>query len=313
MYIENIMLVQKINLQNKKERRNVILNYDKFLYENYPNISYAQTKILHLNHYFSTQNHLKASSYNRKITYLRKFYDWLLVNGYHAKNLSLHLKFKKLPQNLPKSITLEQAIRLCDPLPDEINLLRENEIYARNQAIVEFLFSTGVRNSELREIRLADLSADLTSCVIFTKKGGNVRTVYLGSYARNALLNYLKIRQFSLDIEVLNAKNFKRTDFKKDNALLFCNLDCKAMYTQELNLCVKNLAIKRLGFSVNPHQIRHTFATVMLRATGCLSSVQKMLGHRKITSTEVYCDLELRDKKKALDLFHPRNAMRILK
>lgn len=301
MYIENIMLVQKINLQNKKERRNVILNYDKFLYENYPNISYAQTKILHLNHYFSTQNHLKASSYNRKITYLRKFYDWLLVNGYHTKNLSLHLKFKKLPQNLPKSITLEQAIRLCDPLPDEINLLRENEIYARNHAIVEFLFSTGVRNSELREIRLADLSADLTSCVIFTKKGGNVRTVYLGSYARNALLNYLKIRQFSLASGASNTN------------LLFCNLDCKAMYTQELNLCVKNLAIKRLGFSVNPHQIRHTFATVMLRATGCLSSVQKMLGHRKITSTEVYCDLELRDKKKALDLFHPRNAMRILK
>lgn len=243
-------------------------------------------KYKHIHRFLLTLHHLKPSTYNLWLSHIKGFLRYCEQHN-HVKVILPLLMKKREDTLLPKNISLTMMLALCQPRKNEKTHL---QTYLRNQAIIEFLFSTGVRSIELRQLRVGSLSDDLSRCVIATAKSGVTRTVYLGNPAREALLTYL---------------NSWNIDKRKDkHQYLFTSKD-KAMTGTMLYNSVKNLAKKRIGIAVTPHMIRHTFATEMLRATGCLRSVQELMGHVNISNTARYCYLNYHDVLQAINKYHP--------
>ncbi len=290
-YLEN----QPIGTKNIRIKKRVVSDY--LLYLSRKNVNLIKTKTRHIEDYLRTLKHLKASTYNEYVYILRDFYRYLYSHHFINIDWGDYLIKKKTPQTLPRNIPLDLMMQLCTPTEKEYENLKQSIIAIRNQAILEFLFSTGVRSAELLEARLKYLSYDLTECFIPTKKKGLPRYVYLGKPAREALSKYLKKRGIS-SLAQLN---------KQQDDYIFVNKYNNNISHTTLRRIIINLAIKRIGTSVTPHMIRHTFATEMLRSSGCLRSLQIMLGHKAITTTQIYTHLDINDQIVAIDDFHPRS------
>ena len=242
-----------------------------------------------IHEFLFTLRDFETSTYNNYLIYLRQFLTWLERNHQIAP-MSWLLHSKPVEDSLPRNIPLFQMEQICTPAEQEADLL-PSRLALRNQAIVEVLFSTGVRNSELRNIRVRHLSVDLTECTIATLKGGVNRTVYLGEAAVNALQRYLLC---------------ENVDRQKDaNRYVFLNCHGQRMSARTLIAIVKAMGIQRCGCPVTPHMFRHTFATEMLRACHSIRSVQVMLGHKSINTTTRYCHLDFDEQMKAVSAFHP--------
>lgn len=276
--------------QTKSTNKKVISDYINHLAE----VTIAKATIKHLNAYLLQLSELKPSTYNLRISLLRQFYQWL-----HDKQIALnwgeYLVKKKEPKILPKNIPLHLMIKLCTPTEDESPF---NNKGLRNQAIIEFMFATGVRSIELRKAKLKYLSEDLSECFIATAKCGVPRYVYLGEPAQQALKAYLNTRGICFE------KGLSKSELELP--IFTANLTkTKAIDYQTLKDAITALSIQRIGLVVSPHMIRHTFATEMLRANGNIRALQILMGHKKIDSTMVYCHLCTTDKIKAIKAHHP--------
>lgn len=250
----------------------------------------VEVKNSHIYDWLQTRSHLKANTYNLELFCLKSLLRFVSRNG--GKPVALEqLKKKPVPEQLPNNIPLDQMITLCTPLPDE---RLETVLELRNQAIVEFFFSTGVRSIELRHIRMGQLSPDFTECSIPSAKGSRDRIVYVGKEARLALRAYLHKRG-------IHPQN-------SPDAWLFCNRSGGQLQRTALYDLVRAIGKLRLGFPIAPHMLRHTFGTEMLRACGCLRTVQEMMGHVCIRNTAIYCGLDYRDKLAAIAQFHPHGG-----
>lgn len=252
-----------------------------------------KTELGDVEKYLLKQKHLKTTSLNRLISQLKEFYHYLQQHDIIRISFAHMIKNRKVGKQLPRALSQSTIAALCTPLDDELPLNQLTNI--RNQAIIEFLYSTGVRNMELITATVGQISPDLRYCWIKTRKGGNDRIVFLGKYARCFLYQYLTARRI----------NCKDRGTSK-NAPLFLSNYNRPMNKRTLTRIVKNLAIKRIGSPVTPHMIRHTFATDMLRGSSCLRTVQKMLGHTSVNSTIKYCHLSITDKQMAIQKHHPR-------
>lgn len=292
----NVVEQEDIVQRNKNVKSRLITRYLDFLSEH--KIDVTQSTIREVNHYLATElNHLAPSSYNHRIFILRHFYQWLYENKMINVDWSSHILCKKEPQLLPKNIPAHLMKALCTPTADDLEKLKASSIMKRNQAMIEFLYSTGVRSIELRQAKVKDLSDDLAQCFISTVKSGVPRYVYLGEPAKQALADYLLCRGIVLSSKCLKSAVANQSIFMSHKA-------CAMSYTA-VKLVVRKLSIARIGIVVTPHMIRHTFATEMLRATGNIRALQLMLGHRSINSTMCYCHLDLADRKQAIDTYHP--------
>ena len=240
----------------------------------------VEAKNNHIYDWLQTRSHLKANTYNLELFCLKSLLRFVSCNG--GKQVALEqLKKKPVPEQLPNNIPLDQMIALCTPLPDE---RLETVLELRNQAIVEFFFSTGVRSIELRHIRMGQLSPE----------GSRDRIVYVGKEARLALRAYL------------NKRGIRPQDAL--DAWLFCTRSGGQLQRTALYDLVRAIGKRRLGFPIAPHMLRHTFGTEMLRACGCLRTVQEMMGHVCIRNTAIYCGLDYRDKLAAIAQFHPHGG-----
>lgn len=236
-----------------------------------------------------TLRDFETSTYNNYLIHLRQFLTWL-ERHHQVAPMSWLLHGKPAEDSLPRNIPLFQMEQICTPAEQEADL-PPSRLALRNQAIVEVLFSTGVRNSELRNMRVGHLSADLTECTIATLKGGVNRTVYLGEAAVDALQRYFQ------------SESVERQ--KDANRYVFPNCYGKQMSAKSLLTIVKAIGIRRCGCPVTPHMFRHTFATEMLRGCHCIRSVQEMLGHKSINTTTRYCHLDFDGQMKAVNAYHP--------
>lgn len=258
-------------------------------------------KISDVNGYLSQQDHLSSATYNWYASILRVFHRYLYEKDIIKIDLSSCIFNKKTPNILPRNIPLNLMIKLCTPTPQEKAKLSSSVLLMRDQAMIEFLFSTGVRSAELLDAKIKNLSHDLSECLINTKKNGIPRYVYLGKPAQEALKRYLHKRG------IVNLRSTSKTEQKQ---YIFQNSRGGRLSYTALNVIIKKCAAERIATHVTPHMFRHTFATEILRSSGCLRSVQKLLGHRNIASTQRYCHLDVKDRMKAIDDFHPRSQVR---
>lgn len=232
-----------------------------------------------------------AATMARKIATLRSFHRWLDKNGIIDSNPMLLIRTPRQDKRLPKAIDVEQVEQLL-AAPDDTELLG-----ARDRAILETLYSTGIRVSELVSINLNDID-DAGQALIVRGKGKKERIVPLGSHALAALQHYTNMLRSSRQFADMADTN---------NAPLFINKHGGRLSTRSVRRKVsKYLAQAGLDPDISPHTLRHSFATHLLDNGADLRSVQELLGHQSLSTTQVYTHLTTQRMREAYDDAHPR-------
>ncbi len=232
-----------------------------------------------------------AATTARKIATLRSFHKWMEKRSLIERNPMLAIRTPKQAKRLPKAVSVEQIEQLL-AAPDDATLLG-----ARDRAILETLYSTGIRVSEVVGINRADLD-DAGEAILIRGKGRRERVVPLGSHALAALRRYVTMHDSELAEAGLRAE---------PGMPLFVNKHGGRLSSRSVRRKVtKYLEEVGLDPEISPHTIRHSFATHLLDNGADLRSVQELLGHQSLSSTQVYTHLSNRRMRDAYDKAHPR-------
>ncbi len=224
---------------------------------------------------------------SRKLSAVKSFYRFLLRRGYLESTRLLALSGPKLPQELPRVLTVDEALRLVET-PEDSSFLK-----LRDRVALELLYGSGLRASEACLLRIEDIRLEIRLLRI-KGKGRRERLVPLGRKAVEILKKYLPARE-----KFLREKG-------KHTPYLLLNVRGDPLSARSLHRLVKNYA-QRLGLSnVHPHVLRHSFATHLLESGADLRSIQEMLGHRRLTTTERYTHLDFGHLARVYDNAHPR-------
>ncbi|MHC4415417.1 MAG: tyrosine recombinase XerC [Planctomycetota bacterium] len=238
-----------------------------------------------------SQQHYSPATMARKIATLRSYHRWLEKRGLIKSNPMLMIRTPKQSKRLPKAIDVEQVEKLLSA-PDDSNLLG-----ARDRAILETLYSTGIRVSELVGINRDDID-ESAAALIVRGKGRKERIVPLGSHALAALRHY---------VTMLDAELIRGGGTRDPNAPLFINKHGGRISTRSVRRKVsKYLAQAGLDPNISPHTLRHSFATHLLDNGADLRSVQELLGHQSLSTTQVYTHLSTQRMRDVYDDAHPR-------
>ena len=231
---------------------------------------------------------LARSTRARKLAAVRGYHRFLVAEGISDDDPTILVDVPRRSRTLPKALTVERVIRLIEA-PDRGTLLG-----VRDAAILEFLYATGSRVTEAATVGLTDLDLD-SATVILTGKGSKQRLVPLGSHARTAIREYLPIR-----LELLSEE--ERSD------VLFVNARGRGLTRQGMWEIVKRngrlAGIERS--SLSPHVLRHSAATHMVEGGADLRTVQEMLGHASISTTQVYTRVSPDHLLEVFVMAHPR-------
>lgn len=232
-----------------------------------------------------------AATMARKIATLRSFHRWLAREHLIGANPMLLIRTPRQSKRLPKAIDVDQVEKLL-AAPDETTLLG-----ARDRAILETLYSTGIRVSELVGLNRDGFDKE-SQALIVRGKGRRERMVPLGSHAMAALSHY---------ITMLETEQRQAGVTYDPNAALFINKHGTRLSTRSVRRKVsKYLAQAGLDPDISPHTLRHSFATHLLDNGADLRSVQELLGHQSLSTTQVYTHLTTQRMRQAYDDAHPR-------
>lgn len=227
---------------------------------------------------------LTARTQARRLSALRQFFRFLVRREVLDSDPSQNIEPPKLPKSLPKSLSQEQIARLIESVQGE----QPEDLRAR--AIIETLYATGLRVSELIKLRMTDIKSHEGKVLQVTGKGGKTRLVPLGKRAASTLSAYIDKARPSFA--------------SKPNDWVFPSRSDKHLTRQRLFQIVQQ-AGQGLGVEISPHQLRHSFATHLLENEADLRSVQLMLGHADVATTQIYTHVVESQLKNTLETFHP--------
>jgi integrase/recombinase XerC len=243
---------------------------------------------------------LSKASAARALAAVRSWFRWLARFGYVHQNVASLVATPKLPKHLPRVPSIEQMNRVIDSIEG-----RDEESTAtwpaRDTVIFELLYGCGIRNAELTGLNLADIHW-ANEAVLVRGKGQKQRYVPLGDAAAQALRAYLGERQARLDAAQRNPKT------QRDALLLNLHLRGSGrLSTRSVGRIVKRIAVERgLSSDVHPHTLRHAFGTHLLEEGADLRSIQELLGHERLSTTQRYTQLTAGQLTAVYDKTHPR-------
>ena len=257
----------------------------------------VQKKDINLYIHFLKEQNLNSSSINRKLSVIKSFYDYLnqinLINFNELKTIVT----QKSEKNLPKLLSEKEIFHLIDKSKEMyVENPSRNISYLRIQVILEILYSTGLRISELLNIKINQV-ANIKDKLYINGKGNKQRLVIFNKNALDLLKNWISIM-------IKNNKN--------KNSYLFENIhNIKVISRQQIYKDLKNLALKTNTDveKLSPHSIRHSFASHMLNRGADLRSIQKLLGHSDISTTEIYTQVRQNRLKGLVNNIHPLNDL----
>lgn len=226
----------------------------------------------------------------RKLATLRSFYKFLVKRGHITSNPVTAVRTPKQDKKLPKFLEYDQVKKLLDTPP------ADSWLGARDRAIMETLYGTGVRVSELVALNLEDV--DFLGEVLHVRgKGKKERISPIGSSALQSIQHYMEFR---------NRRAQSNGNF--DSKVLFVNKHGKRLSTRSVRRKMdKYLKMAGLDPSISPHTLRHSFATHMLNNGADLRSVQELLGHQSLSTTQIYTHLTTKRLKEVYNDAHPRD------
>ncbi len=234
---------------------------------------------------YLNESGLDAKSIGRVLVTVRGLYKFLILDGYLKRDPSANLETPKSWQSLPKFLIPEEVEKLLasPDLTDKIGI--------RDKAMLEVLYATGLRVTELVSLRVSDLNLDL-GIVTTLGKGSKERTVPMGKSAVNWTRRYLSIRP-----KLLEGKN---------SPYLFVGSKGQSITRQSFWKIIVTYGEKARIGHITPHLLRHSFATHLLENGADLRSVQMMLGHSDISTTQIYTHITNERLKEVYKKFHPR-------
>lgn len=231
------------------------------------------------------ENNKSDKTIAHNISTLRSFYKFLLITNNINNNPLENIILPKLSKKLPNVLSIEDVDKLLD-----IKLV-DNYSY-RNKAMLELMYATGLRVSELVNLKVQDISLD--DCLVRTMgKGSKERIIPFGDIALDALDKY--IHQYR--------DSFLKTEI---NDYLFLNNHGKKMTRQGFfKMLKKEAKFKNINVEFSPHTLRHSFATHLLSGGADLRSIQEMLGHSSLSTTQIYTHISREELKKKYQQTHP--------
>lgn len=282
--------------------KNSIENYSfdiqrlcRFLDENNIDVSPLKISEEQVQHFiYEVSKEVNPRSQSRIISGLKSFFNYLIFEDYRQTNPLELIETPKTGRKLPDVLSVEDIDNLIGAIQFN-SVSEENRLLAhRNKAILETLYSCGLRVSELTTLKISDLFFD-EGFIKITGKGNKQRFVPIGKSTQN----YIEIYTTECRNHFPVQRGFEDT--------LFLNRRGKQLTRAMIFTIIKGLAKEiKLTKTISPHTFRHSFATHLLENGADLRSIQLMLGHESITTTEVYMHLDRKHLSEVVHKFHPR-------
>ena len=240
---------------------------------------------------YKISKEIKPSSQARIISGIKRFFDFLILENILNENPLENIETPKIGSKLPTTLTVKEI----DKLIDSIDIKSKNKI--RNKAIIEILYSCGLRVSELITLKVSDLYFN-ESIIKVTGKGNKERFVPISKGAINYIEKYLN--------EIRIFQKIK----KGSEDTLFLNERGSGLSRVMIYIILNDLKIKaEINKKIGPHTLRHSFATHLLENGADLITIQNMLGHENIVTTERYLHVNRKHLVESISKYHPRNDM----
>jgi integrase/recombinase XerD len=232
---------------------------------------------------------LSASTRMQKLAAVKAFFAWLTREAMLLANPALAVELPKKRRPLPQALlTPKETIRLLEATS------ATTPLGLRDRAILEMLYSTGIRNSELRALDLSDVDPNAQTVLVRNGKGGKDRLVPLGPLAAAAVAEYI-------------ARGRPALACSEKEKHLFLTIRHGALSRLALSRLVEHAATRAgIDKPVRPHRLRHACATHMLAGGADIRHIQMLLGHASLESTQIYTRVEISDLKAVHRRFHPR-------
>lgn len=282
-FIEYLKVIKKYSKYTMESYRKDIEDFYYFMDGNILNINHDDVSN-YLGYLYD--NKLNRNSISRHLSSIRSFYNYLIhediVKVNHFKEINNPKRNKSLPRYI-KDNDLEKMFLI-------FNL--EDKLEQRNYLILEMLYATGIRVSELVNIKIKDINF-YDNTIKILGKGSKERIVIYGSFCANALDRYLNDGRQKL--------------LKIDTDYLFLNKDGDKITERAIRKILNKIIEKAaLDIHISPHMLRHTFATDMLNNGADLVSVKELLGHESLNTTSIYTHVSQEQIKKVYEMAHPR-------
>ena len=287
-YIDNYIEYIKFE---KRLSSNTIKNYLRdisLLKKQSPNKDFKSYKVEDIRRSVSIfhQQGINGKSLSRMLSSWRGFFDFLSSRYKFNQNPVMGIKAPKSKKTLPQTLSIDQVMKL-------INITDYSLLGIRDRAMMELFYSSGLRLSELVNIKLHEINTDDNTATI-TGKGDKTRVVPIGEYAMKALNSWL--------IERDKIKNIS-----PENKFVFLSKKGLPLGTRSIQYRLKYWAKKQgIPENIHPHLLRHSFASHILQSSQDLRAVQELLGHTNISTTQIYTHLDYQHLSKIYDKAHPR-------
>ncbi len=267
-----------------------LMQYQNFLveYEKIDDVTYITKEDILKYIQSLKRKKLKTTSIARKIIAIKDFHEYLLKNDDVKENVAATIESPKMESHLPQVLTVDEITKMIDSIKED------DSLGIRNKAMMETLYASGMRISELLDLTLGQLHLK-DGYINVIGKGDKERQVPIGEMAVQSLRKYLLERE--------KIKN-------KQTNILFLNYKGDKMSRQGFFKYIKNLAKENdIKKEISPHTIRHSFATHLLQNGTDLRAVQQMLGHEDISTTQIYTHIDKERLKEEYDNTFPLSML----
>ena len=227
-------------------------------------------------------NEIDAKSIQRHISSLKGFFSFLIKNNIVINSPMSNIVSPKAIKKLPNVLSPEEIEILVSFSPKSTQDFRDI-------AIIELIYSSGLRVSEATNVKLEDFE-DNRNFLRVLGKGSKTRLVPVGQYANDAISAWLE----------------KRNSIHSESKYLFLNLRGKKISTRSVQERIRKISVIQGLPPVNPHMLRHSFATHLLESSGDLRSIQELLGHSSLSTTQIYTKLDYQHLMSVYEKAHPR-------
>ena len=245
----------------------------------------SSIKPTHIKDFLKIRNDEKTTTIAHNLTVIKNFHLYLYKQNITKENISEFISRPKVKKSIPKVLSIEDIDKLLD-------IKLETPYNYRNKAMLELMYATGLRISELINLKTNDIDL-LEGTVIVMGKGSKERIIPIGDYAIDYLKKYLDVRYKLL---------------KEQTNYLFVNNHGRPITRQGFFKILKKLLHEKgLNEDASPHTLRHSFATHLINRGADLRSVQEMLGHSDITTTKIYTEVSDELVRKEYNKYHPRS------
>lgn len=292
--ITQLKITKNLQEQTLKAYYSDITNFLNYINKN----KIEQIDILNYINYLFDEKKLKDRSIKRKIISLKIYFNFLEDNSIIKTNPFTKLKFKfKQEKKLPKTLQKNEVKKLLETVYDELNSsitpYKKFETI-RNISLLEILISTGIRIQEASLITLNDISLQEKTIIIHGKGRKERQLFILNKYVLSSLKNWLTIR---------------KTSSPKCNNIFINKYGNPLSIHSIENIFRKYKTLSNINIKATPHYLRHTFATNLLTNGADLRSVQEILGHSSISTTQIYLEISSNRKKQVLQKYNYRNNL----